>query len=84
MRGSRAGKKPTSGIVNTLAVRLGGDLNAGVAFYGAQPPAEEVPKIKAPLMLHYAGLDTRINAGWPAYEQALKAFIGDPLSQARR
>lgn len=61
------------GIVNMLAVQLGSDLNAGVAFYGSQPPAEEVAKIKAPLLLHYAGLDTRINAGWPAYEAALKA-----------
>jgi carboxymethylenebutenolidase len=61
------------GIVNMLAVQLGSDLNAGVAFYGSQPPAEDVAKIKAPLMLHYAGLDTRINAGWPAYEAALKA-----------
>src|SRR5579884_2071572 len=61
------------GIVNMLAVRLGSELDAGVAFYGSQPPAEEVGKIKAPLLLHYAGLDTRINAGWPAYEEALKA-----------
>jgi carboxymethylenebutenolidase len=44
-----------------------------VSFYGSQPPAEEVPRIKAPLLLHYAGLDTRINAGWPAFEEALKA-----------
>lgn len=61
------------GVVNTLAVRLGSDLNAGVAFYGAQPPAAEVAKIKAPLLLHYASLDQRITGGWPAYEQALKA-----------
>lgn len=61
------------GIANTLAVRLGSDLSAAVAFYGAQPPADDVPKIKAPLLLHYASLDTRIDAGWPAYEQALKA-----------
>jgi carboxymethylenebutenolidase len=61
------------GIVNTLAVRLGSDLSAGVPFYGGQPPAADVAKIKAPLLLHYAGLDTRINAGWPAYEEALKA-----------
>jgi len=44
-----------------------------VPFYGRQPAAEDVPKIKAPLLIHYAELDTRINAGWPAYEQALKA-----------
>lgn len=61
------------GIVNMLAVKLGSDLAAGVPFYGAQPPVEDVPKIKAPLMLQYAGLDTRINGGWPAYEAALKA-----------
>jgi len=59
------------GIVNMMAVRIP-DLNAAVPFYGMQPPAEDVPKIKAPLMLHYAGLDTRVNAGWPAYELALK------------
>jgi carboxymethylenebutenolidase len=61
------------GIVNMLAVRLGHDLNAGVPFYGAQPSAEDAAKLKAPLLLHYAGLDTRIDAGWPAYEEALKA-----------
>jgi carboxymethylenebutenolidase len=44
-----------------------------VPFYGAQPAAEDVAKIKAPLLIHYAGLDERINAGWPAYEAALKA-----------
>jgi len=61
------------GIANTLAVRMGSDLSAAVAFYGAQPPAADVAKIKAPLLLHYASLDTRITGGWPAYEQALKA-----------
>lgn len=61
------------GVVNNLAVKLGADLNAGVPFYGSQPPAEEVAKIKAPLLLHYAGLDMRINKGWPEYEAALKA-----------
>ena len=61
------------GIANTLAVRLGSDLAAAVPFYGGQPPAADVPKIKAPLLLHYASLDTRINGGWPAYEEALKA-----------
>lgn len=60
------------GIVNALAVRMP-DLAAGVPFYGVQPAAEDVPKIKAPLLIHYAGLDERINAGWPAYETALKA-----------
>ncbi len=61
------------GIVNKLAVNLGSDLNAGVPFYGGQPTAEETAKIKAPLMIQYAGLDTRVNAGWPAWETALKA-----------
>jgi len=60
------------GIVNSLAVRIP-DLAAAVPFYGAQPAAEDVGKIKAPLMIHYAALDDRINAGWPAYEAALKA-----------
>lgn len=58
-------------ISNMMAVRIS-DLAAAVPFYGGQAPAEEVPKIKAPLLLHYAGLDTRVNEGWPAYEQALK------------
>jgi len=61
------------GIANTLAVRLGADLAAAVPFYGGQPAAADVARIKAPLLLHYAGLDTRVNAGWPAYEEALKA-----------
>jgi len=61
------------GVVNQLAVRLGSDLNAGVAYYGAQPGAADVPKIQAPLMLHYAGNDQRIDDGIPAYEAALKA-----------
>ncbi len=60
------------GMVNTLAVRLP-DLAAAVPFYGGQPAAEDVPKITAPLLLHYAGLDTRVNKGWPDYEAALKA-----------
>ena len=58
--------------VNMMAVRIA-DLDAAVAFYGGQPQAAEVPNIKAPLMLHYAGLDERVNAGWPAFEAALKA-----------
>jgi len=61
------------GIANTLAVRMGSDLNAAVPFYGAQPPADQVSKIKAPLLLHYASQDTRITGNWPAYEAALKA-----------
>lgn len=60
------------GIVNYLATQLP-DLGAGVPFYGAQPSAEEASKIKAPLLIHYAGQDDRINAGWPAYEKALQA-----------
>ena len=59
-------------VTNNLAVRIP-DLAAGVPFYGTQPTAEETAKIKAPLLLHYAGLDDRVNAGWPAYEVALKA-----------
>ena len=61
------------GVVNQLAVLLGKDLNAGVAFYGRQAAVEDVPKISAPLMLQYAGNDERINAGIAAYEAALKA-----------
>jgi carboxymethylenebutenolidase len=60
------------GMVNTFAVRLP-DLAAAVPFYGAQPSAADTAKIKAPLLIHYAGLDERTNAGWPAYEAALKA-----------
>jgi len=60
------------GIVNTMAVRFP-DLGAAVPFYGGQPAAADVARIKAPLLIHYAGLDERINAGWPAFETALKA-----------
>lgn len=59
------------GIANMMAVRVP-DLAAAVPFYGSQPAVEDVPKIKAPLLLHYAALDTRITEGWPAYEKALK------------
>ena len=58
-------------VANMMAVRIS-DLSAAVPFYGAQPATEDVPKIKAPLMLHYAGLDTHVDEGWPAYELALK------------
>ena len=58
--------------VNKLAVRLP-DLTAAVAYYGGQPSAEDTAKIKAPLLLHYGSLDTRINGGFPAWEEALKA-----------
>ena len=60
------------GIANMLATRLP-DLGAAVPFYGGQARAEDVPNIKAPLLIHYAEKDDRINAGWPAYEAALKA-----------
>lgn len=60
------------GMVNFLATRLGGDLSAGVAFYGSAPDLEDVPKIKAPLLIQSAEVDERINASWPAFEQALK------------
>ncbi len=60
------------GVVNMLATRLP-DLAAAVPFYGNQVPAAEVPKIKAALLIQYAETDERINAGWPAFEEALKA-----------
>lgn len=60
------------GMANQLAVHDSA-LHAAVVFYGASPSAEEAARIKAPLLLHYAGLDARINAGVPAYEAALKA-----------
>jgi carboxymethylenebutenolidase len=60
------------GLANQLAVH-DPKLNAAVAYYGQQPKAEDVPQIKANVMLHYGGLDQRINAGIPAYEAALKA-----------
>lgn len=59
------------GMVNQLAVNVP-DLKAAVAFYGRQPDAADVPRIKAAVQLHYAGMDERINAGIPAYEEALK------------
>lgn len=60
------------GVANAAAVAHPA-LTAAVPFYGRQPKAEDVVRIKAPLLLHYAELDTAINEGWPAYEQALKA-----------
>ena len=59
-------------ISNMLATRIP-DLAAAVPFYGTQPAAADVPKIKAPLLIHYADNDDRVNQGWPAYEAALKA-----------
>ena len=61
------------GMVNYLATRLGDQLSAGVAFYGSAPNAEDVPKIKAPLLIQSAENDPRINASWPDFEAALKA-----------
>jgi carboxymethylenebutenolidase len=61
------------GMVNFLATRVGEDLSAGVAFYGSAPNVDDVPKIKAPLLIQSAEVDERINASWPAFEQALKA-----------
>jgi carboxymethylenebutenolidase len=58
-------------ISNMMAVQVA-DLGAAVPFYGGQPDSELVPQIQAPLMLHFAELDKRVNAGWPAYEEALK------------
>jgi carboxymethylenebutenolidase len=60
------------GVCNALAVAYP-DLAASVPFYGRQPAAEDVASIEAPLMIHYAGLDDRINEGWPAYSEALRA-----------
>jgi carboxymethylenebutenolidase len=60
-------------VSNTLAVRIPNIISAAVPFYGRQPAAEDVPKIKASLLIHYAELDQRVNEGWPAYEAALKA-----------
>ena len=60
------------GMAHTLATRLP-DLAAAVPFYGNHPPAEDAAKVKAPLLIHFAGVDERINAAWPGYEAALKA-----------
>ena len=59
-------------VSNTLAWRLPELIKAAVPYYGGQPPAEEVKKIKGALLIHYAELDTRVNAGWPTFEAALK------------
>lgn len=59
-------------ISNMMAVRIP-ELAAAVPFYGSQAPIDLVPKIKAPLLLQFAGLDKRVNAGWPAFEKVLKA-----------
>jgi carboxymethylenebutenolidase len=77
------------GLVNQMAVNAGQDLAAAVAYYGQQPDPNDVSKIKAKLLLHYAGLDERIDAGIPAYEAALKAahvdyqiFVYDGVNHA--
>ncbi len=61
------------GISNALAVRMGPDLAAAVPFYGGAPPAADVPKIKAAVLVHHGSEDTRLVEAWPAYESALKA-----------
>ncbi len=61
------------GVVNALAVQMGSDLNAGAPFYGAAAKTDDVPKIKAPLLIHYAEDDPRVNAMRADYETALKA-----------
>lgn len=60
------------GISNALAVRMGSDLAAAVPFYGGAPPVEDVPKIKAAVLVHHGEQDTRLVQAWPAYEEALK------------
>jgi carboxymethylenebutenolidase len=62
------------GVSNSMAVRLGADLSAAVPFYGGVPPAEDVPKIKASILVHHGELDTRLAATWPAYNKALTAI----------
>ena len=61
------------GVINFLAVEMGADLNAGAPFYGAAPKSEDVSKIRAALLIHYASDDKRINGMRPGYEAALKA-----------
>jgi carboxymethylenebutenolidase len=58
-------------LTNALAVAAGSDLLAGAAYYGAQPPVDQVPKIKAQMLLHYAQNDENINKGIDAYKAAL-------------
>jgi carboxymethylenebutenolidase len=60
------------GVTNSLAVNMGADLNAGAPFYGSAPKSEDVAKIRAPLLIHYAEDDNRINSKRPGYEAALK------------
>ena len=60
------------GMSNTLAVRLGADMAAAVPFYGGPPAKDDIPKIKAAVLVHHGELDTRLVATWPAYDKALK------------
>jgi carboxymethylenebutenolidase len=60
------------GVANNMAVRIP-NLAAAVPFYGGSPRAEDVPRINAAVLIHFAEMDERINAAWPAYEAALKA-----------
>jgi carboxymethylenebutenolidase len=60
------------GIANSLAVRMGPDLAAAVPFYGGAPPVEDVPKIKAAVLVHHGSEDKRLVDGWPAYDEAMK------------
>jgi carboxymethylenebutenolidase len=62
------------GVSNSMAVRLGADLAAAVPFYGSVPPADDIPRIKAPILVHHGELDTRLAATWPAYDKALTAI----------
>jgi carboxymethylenebutenolidase len=61
------------GIANSLAVRMGADLAAAVPYYGGAPPAADVPKIKAAVLVHHGGEDTRLVMAWPEYDAAMKA-----------
>jgi carboxymethylenebutenolidase len=62
------------GVSNSMAVRLGADLSAAVPFYGSVPPVDDIPKIKAAILVHHGELDTRMAATWPAYDKALTAI----------
>lgn len=67
-------------ISNMMAVEVS-DLKAAVPFYGGQPSEEQTKQIEAPLLLHFAELDTRVNAGWPDYEAALKKYKKEYTAQ---
>jgi carboxymethylenebutenolidase len=62
------------GVANSMAVRLGADLAAAAPFYGSVPPADDIPKIKAAILVHHGALDTRLAGTWPAYDKALTAI----------